>query len=205
MSIRNSIHARLLCRCGAICLTAFMCAGGVSAAVVLDTFEPGTTATGPDWAVFGGAQAQSLAVRFSLGRPATVVSALLALEVVGEARVGVMGDAAGLPSALFLHDARVTDTTFTVALSGLAWALPAGDYWLATVIEDDGAFGIWTGGDAAAATWAWTSAPHLWSPASAASAPAARLATSAVPLPAPLLLLSVALLGLVPRRSRQPG
>lgn len=200
MSIRESLTRRT----GALCLTLSICNGPAQAAAVLDTFAAGATATGPEWAVFGGAEGQALAVRFSMPRAGTIDSAVLALTLLsGEMQVGVAGENGGLPAALFLHETRVGEASANLILSGLSWALPAGDYWLVAAAADESAFGFWIGGSSASAPWAYGSPPDGWISTFNPEPPAARLDLTAIPLPSSMILLAGALFGLAPWRGRQ--
>jgi hypothetical protein len=153
--------------------------------------------------VFGGAQGQALAVRFSMPRAGTIDSAVLALTLSsGEMQVGVVGENGGLPAALFLHETRIGEANANLILSGLSWALPAGDYWLVAVAADESGFGFWSGGSGASAPWAYYSPPDGWIGTFDPDPPAARLDLMAIPLPSSVILLAGALFGLAPWRGR---
>ena len=112
-----------------------------NATVLLNTFAPLNATPGPNYhlnngSVSGPGNGQSLAVPFTAGAAVTVDSILAAISGTGSVTLGIMADASGVPSNVYLHSTILTDPAANVSLAGLGWALAAGDYWLAAIGVD---------------------------------------------------------------------
>lgn len=198
---------RKLCAVAMIALS--FTAVEVQAEVLLDTFAAGNTAPGPSWSLYsetdvnGGYSGQGLAVSFSASSAVTIDSILAAITGSGNVTLGIMSDVGGVPANSFLHSTVLSNPTANVSLTGLNWALGAGNYWLAAVGQA-GFSGTWPGGITGAG-WAFTmNSPTNWLPTSGNDNPAARI-TTAVPEPETyaMLLAGLGLMGAMARRRKQ--
>lgn len=195
--------ARRLLIAGMIALS--FTAVNAQAGVLLDTFAPGDTAPGTDWALYNfGGIGQSLAVSFTTASTVTVDSILAAISGTGNVTFGIMSAATGLPSNTFLYSTVLTDPLANVSLTGLNWVLGTGDYWLAAVGQDSFS-GVWTGGTITGPGFSFTN-PSItnWLPDNFSAHAAARI-TTAVPEPETyaMMLAGLGLLGVFARRRKQ--
>ena len=177
--------------------------------VLLDTFAPGDSAQGYSWSLYDdGSLGQSLAVPFATTSAVTVDSILAAITVTGSVTLGVMTDAAGLPSSTFLYKTVLADPTANVLVSSLGWKLGAGNFWLAAVAAKGTGSGAWPGGSAPGTNpteWAFTAGSGSTSWLSTYNeAPAVRI-TTAVPEPESyaMMMAGLALMGSIARRKKQ--
>jgi hypothetical protein len=190
----------------AVSLALLLAAAPLQAMVVLDTFGPGDSATGPDWALYNpsvptpDSGGQSLGVPFSLASAATISDILTSISGVGTFSLGIVAGA-GLPSGATLFSAALTNPTANVLLSGLSWALAAGDYWLVSKASV-GSNGGWQGGGLPGTVpWAFTfNSPDTdWTFTTPNGAPATRISVSVSAIPEPgtwaLMVCGLALVG----------
>jgi len=141
-------------------------------------------------------------VPFTTASAVSVDSILAAIQGSGDVTLGIMTDATGLPSNTYLYSTVLANPVANVSLTGLGWALGAGNYWLAAV-GVDGFNGSWPGGDNVTLGWAFTPSGSVitdwFSAAVGFEVPAARItANAAVPEPVTLLLITTGLLGFAP-------
>ena len=178
--------------------------------VLLDTFSAGDSALGSSFSLYDdGSGGQSLAVPFSTTSAVTVDSILAAITVTGKVNLGIMADAAGLPSNSFLYKTVLSDPTANVLVSSLGWKLGAGNFWIAAVVADNNVYGSWPGGNAPdtnSTYWAFTmgSGSVSWLKAYIDEAPAVRI-TTAVPEPESyaMMVAGLGLMGIIARRKKK--
>lgn len=113
-------------------------AGGVrlaEAGVILDTINGNSFAGYSGWYVDGDPYDQSIALPFSSAGN-TVIADVTAFIGGGSGQItlGIMADAAGLPSGTFINSSTVTVGSSPITLSGLDWSISGGTtYWLVAV------------------------------------------------------------------------
>ena len=188
-NLTSSIRPVLLSGAMSGALSAVLLALPAQAAVVLDTFGPGDTANGQNWALFnpdpsGGGQ--SLAVPFSLVETSTISNILTSIDGTGNYDLGIVAGS-GLPTGAFVFSTVLTDPSANVSVSGLGWTLAAGDYWLVSKAQA-GAFGAWRGGTQPGTTpWAFTfdAVDTDWVLTGTSDAPGATSPSARSPNPAP--------------------
>lgn len=191
-------------------------AENAGAAVVLNTYGPGDTVTGPNWSLFDARPAaidlQFIAVPFSLSELSTISSIQASIAGVGSFQVGIVPASAGLPSDGAGHPSTVLlNPVGNDLISGLHWDLVAGDYWIVATAAP-GTQGTWQGGRLDSTTeWAFQSAATAgtWAKFSSGT-PAVRITTAdAASVPEPgtlaLTLASLALLGAAAAARSRPS
>jgi hypothetical protein len=93
---------------------------------------------------------ESEAISFSIAGAQTITSIEAFIGTpsgVGSVNLGIMASAGGLPSGTFLDvaNAPLTSLSSPATLSGLAWTLTAGTYWLVAT-ANPGGFDFWNDG-----------------------------------------------------------
>ena len=171
----------------AVSISALLFAVSAQAEVALDTYGPGDASPGLNWSLAAdnaGGPGQWLAVPFSLSSAATVDDILTSIQGSGTYQLGIVAGA-GLPSGDFVFSTMLTDPVANSQVSGLGWALQAGDYWLVSK-ADVSASGSWQGGSQPGTQpWAFTFGANNtgWGFTGNDDAPAARITVSAIPEP----------------------
>src|SRR4051812_39098565 len=92
-------------RGGLLAVSIALCAAPAHAVTVLDTFGPGDTAPGQNWAVYTtrSTDDNALAVPFSLAAPSTLNSILTSIDGSGSFNLRIVSSSGGLPSATVLY------------------------------------------------------------------------------------------------------
>ena len=200
MDMRGSI--------GAAIVAAACAATPASADILLDT-TPANPAVSYVVGPFLGSN-WSLAVPFSSNADTQITSITTYLLLLGEYDVGIMADASGLPSGVFLDSEAVTPGTDPNTITPDWSVSPGTSYWLAVDSASNPTGGDspqgWYQSAASTGTFAFNSGTGGWSTESAIL-PAAVISgagpTSDVPEPLTLSLFGAGFVGLITMRRRK--